>query len=342
MKKKDFSYDINILEKLFYDSKNYNKLSEWEFIQTIMRDKYTDNNYELSQVLDNDKLFDNFKNTTKDSTLFKKFIFEESQDFLSTLFYTIDTMKPDENKFRIMLLSYCYVVETPYLYNILANLLWILLGKTFYNDPFNSKVLYYNFSDEDINNLKTKLNIKNDREIKNLNKTSQKVELVKFLCEKTNNIELKEVLDIFYDNSLRNSFYHSSYIFNINKYVGFNNEKITEYKTKEVIKKIKTAKEFFCDLMYLIEKSRREYNKTLRIEGRNLDYENNNVIDIKTSTIVDYYIIANERLGIVSTMKSYSKDEQNEIVKCKSEESDDFTEKFLDFIANYDQIKDEE
>lgn len=163
-----------ILLDLFKSSKEYDNLSEWEFIQTIMRDKYSCNAYTPSQVISYDDIYKTIDEQEKYEK-FQRQILDENISFINSLIKIGNNVEDYKDVIRLRLISYSYITETKYIQNVIANLLWIAMGKSFYVDPFAGNIIINNFSKEDqqeilkilnISDLKDKSLIKTDRRIK--------------------------------------------------------------------------------------------------------------------------------------------------------------------------------
>jgi hypothetical protein len=211
-----------------------------------------------------------------------------------------------------------------YLQDFIANLLWIQLGKTFYVDPFSDSVLEKNLTDKEKAILKKRL--KNS--FTSINSSEKRIKVIAFLCQKTNNNELSKYILSFYNNHLRNSFYHSKYLLSKNGYIGFDKKTNIKLNYNELTKKLDKCISFYTDLISLIEHYRKSYTKTITIKGRKCDYSSNNLID--SYEIVDVIVVANPRLGIVNTMMELKKGSSNK------KEKDNFLNRFIEFAENYD------
>lgn len=89
-------------------------------------------------------------------------------------------------KYRIGLLMYCHLLEMSFAHNFIMNLLRIIDGKRYFVNPFSH-------SDKQPPALSWKIN-----QIKELAKKIDEIQIIKFIDE-------------FYDDDIRNSFYHSDY-----------------------------------------------------------------------------------------------------------------------------------
>lgn len=320
--------NVKVIKKLFEKAKQYDEYSEWEFIQAIMMGNYVDNMYELDDVLDNDKLLEKI---CKDK-LYDKFILQESREFLGLLEFISDNLEPSKKTARIMLMLYCHITEMNELYNVIVNLLWIINGFRFYPNPLDVKILKTNLSISEYDSLKIKANEKS------IIKPISKVKLIQILSEKVELQEIGKLFTYLVDNSIRNSFYHSSYIFNINKFVSFDlNGKYKIYKTKEVFKKINKIKELLEYLIQLIYESKYSYQTAVTIRGRKVNYPANNIENKSEEKIVNCTICAKEGYGIVSTMQSFpgNKSESNG----QDFDNDEFMKTFIEFCSNPDNYK---
>lgn len=298
---------INIIEELFERAQNYNELSEWEFIQTIMRELYSNNYYSIDQVVNYKDIYDTIEEH-ESINKFQRQIIQENIGFVDSLVNLGNTLGNDFNLFiRIRLLTYCYITEMRYLHNIIANLLWISLGKVFYDDPFSEKVIKSNLKETDLEKLK-KMNIElTNRLTKN---ADQRIKLIIFLCDKAKMKELGKFIESFYDNHLRNSFYHSKYIFDENGYIGFDDRDNYKYTTEEYGAKIDKAIIFYIMVTNSIETYRKKYTINKTIKARNPYYKKNkNQIGRKKIICAD--IIANSREGIIFTQLDFDNEKNN-------------------------------
>lgn len=316
-----------IIDSLFSKARDFDNLSEWEYIQTILRDKYLDNLYSSEQVIAYNDIY-NSLNNHNNARNFQRQILDENINFIWSLINIANEKRNFYDTTRIRLVIYSYITEIRYLQDIMMNMLWILFGKTFYIDPFSKEVLENNLSIKEQNLLGI-----NSMRTKTITKTGKRFEIILYLCKSTKQTELEKFICEFYDNHLRNSIYHSKYIFSEEGFIGFDNNKNIRISYKELTSKLNNCIDFFISIIKNIEKHRKLYKKTKKIIGRKTDYKNNNII--ANQELVDVTIIANDRIGIVKTLLSYTKDKK---AVQSSNGEDDFLEKFIEFSENYDLI----
>lgn len=316
-----------IIDSLFSKARNFDNLSEWEYIQTILRDKYFDNWYSPEQVIAHDDIYNslNSHNTTRN---FQRQILDENIDFIWSLINIANEKRNFYDAIRIKLVIYSYITEIRYLQDILMNMLWILFGKTFYLDPFSKEVLEKNLSIKEQESLSI-----NSMRTKTITKSEKRFEIILYLCKSTKQTELEKYINEFYDNHLRNSIYHSKYIFSEAGFIGFDNNIDIKMSYEELTSKLNNCIDFFINIIKNIENHRKSYTKTKRIIGRKTDYKNNNIIT--DQKLVDVRVIANDRIGIVQTLLSYTEDGKT---LQNPDDEDDFLEKLIEFSENYDLI----
>lgn len=313
-----------LLRNLFEQAKKKSDISEWEFIQTIMRDNLTSNNYTADNIIDCPEIYEHLKGF-KDGIQFERQIRDENIDYAYNLCIIGNSFKDDYDKFiRMRLLAYCYIIEMSYLLNIVINLLWIANGQRFFPKPFEKDVLKEFLNNEEINTICSTGK-------KEIATTKDKYLLIQLLCDKTGNSELGVYMNSFYDNHIRNSFYHSRYLIGKNGYIGFDKSKTIVMNKEEIGIKIDKAIFFFDALIKLLEEYRKSYNHSIDIRGLEMNYNSNN---LSNSKVIDIKIVANNRLGIVSTIEHLDRS------NCSSnnKEDDGFFEEYVKFAEDYDLL----
>lgn len=297
----------DFIEKLFEKAKNKNELSEWEFIQTIMRELYSNNYYSIEQTISHNSIYDTI-NEHESINKFQRQIIQENISFVNSLVNLGNTLRNDFSNFiRIRLLTYCYITEMRYLHNIVANLLWISLGKTFYDDPFSEEVIKSNLKVIELDKMKT-MNIEVTKRL--TTNADQRIKLIVFLCNKAKMKELGEFIESFYDNHIRNSFYHSKYIFDKEGYIGFDERHNYKYTTEEYGEKIDKAIMFYIMITNSIEKYRKSYTVNKTIKARNPHYKKTKH-EIGKKKIICADIITNSSEGIIYTQLDFNNDNSN-------------------------------
>ena len=312
-----------LLRALFENTKQYDELSEWEFVQTIMREKYIHNMYETKDIIANKEIYETIA-VQNETGNFQRQILSENIAFIQCLIRASNETTDIMDKIRLSLVAYCYIIEMKYWQEIVANLLWIQLGYTFYIDPFAKSVLEHNLDKQEQKELKGILKIK---EFDTFNNTEKRIKTLCFLCKKAKLFPMAEYIDFFYNNHLRNSFYHSKYIFDQNGYIGFDRKNTVKFDINELGLKIDKCIFFYQNLMTLIDESRASYKKTTKIKGRRIDYKNNNIHD--KCDLADIILIANNRMGIVQTMITVGG-------KNAKKDSENFINSYIKFSEDYD------
>lgn len=320
-----------LLRALFDKAKEFDDLSEWEFIQTLLRDKYSNNMYTASQVINHQDIFNSLK-SHEIRDLFNRQVTEENIISTNNLISIGNMLKDNfDDMIRVKLLTYSSITEIKYIQNILANLLWISIGGNFYPDPFNKMVIFKHLSDSEINELSSLLNL--DIKTSNtLSKSERRFKLIGFLCEKSGITQLKTYIDSFYDNHLRNAIFHSKYFVNKNGFVGIDTNNVIKLSSDEIADKINKCIYLFIAINKLLEEYNNSYSGIKTIRGRQSNYDDNN---INNGDVIDINVIARKNGGLVSTMQT---------IKSNSQENDgdDFKDKIMQFMMEFEYNAEDE
>jgi hypothetical protein len=199
----------------------------------------------------------------------------ESTKLVNILRGYIKTEKDKDTRLRLRLIIYCHIVEMSDIYSTIGNLFNICYG-----EDYNSYIL----EKDDKNNT-----------MYPRQKISKLSELKKNFKIKTNILSL---IEMFYDNNLRNSIDHSSYYINNNFFIDTlkieskTNNIYTRDIQKDIIPKLTYAENYFDTYLKVLIQHKMSYKKT-----KTVSIENQKLLDQGIMKRV-LYLIANPQDGL--------------------------------------------
>lgn len=179
---------------------------------------------------------------------------EESYSLITNILSIISA--PIDNLFRVrlLLLLYCHITEMNDFYNIVANLLWILLGERYHIDPF-----YYKLYE--------------DR--RTIYSPESKVDRIIELSVKVGLSEIGDLYKYMLVKEVRNAFFHSDYALYENEFriingkgVTINNITSNAIPFEWLLKRIELTINVVLYLLYKIDEYRKSYREEKVIKGR--------------------------------------------------------------------------
>ena len=157
----------------------------------------------------------------------------------------------DITKVRLALLTYCHITEIDAVYDILANMLRSIKGDRCSMIPF---VDYTKLTKQSANSPK------------------QKIEALKAMEREVGFNSLGKIFDSFFDDEIRNAFYHSDYTIYANEFrcrKKFSTWKLpTSVPLADLMKKIQDCIDFYLTFMRLYDDHRKSYKEPKIIKGR--------------------------------------------------------------------------
>lgn len=221
----DFIVDRKSFESLFHEARS---IDEFEFCCTLLRVR-------------------GLESPGWDSL-------EESLQMINQVISLINAPLENNFKLRMSLMIYCHITEMNDFYSIIANLIWILLGKRYSIDPF-----YFELYP--------------DR--KAVNSPEGKVNRLQELSIKANRPEISKLYNFLLVKQVRNAFFHSDYTlhegtFRIIRGEGVN---INGIITKKIpldwlVQRIEVAINTVLELINLLLLNRMSYTEQKVIKGR--------------------------------------------------------------------------